>query len=31
LKLRVLGVGLIFSYGKDVRTGNNAFYTTVAR
>jgi hypothetical protein len=31
LKLRVLGVGLIFSYGKDLRTGNNAFYTTVAR
>jgi hypothetical protein len=31
LKFRVLGVGLMFSYGKDVRTGNNAFYTTVAR
>ena len=25
-KLRVLGVGLVFSYGKDLRTGNNAFY-----
>lgn len=26
LKLRVLGAGLAFSYGKDLRTGNNAFY-----
>ena len=26
LKFRVLGNGLIFSYGKDLRTGNNAFY-----
>jgi hypothetical protein len=25
-KLRVLGVGLTFVYGKDLRTGNNAFY-----
>jgi len=25
-KLRVLGAGLAFSYGKDLRTGNNAFY-----
>jgi tetratricopeptide (TPR) repeat protein len=25
-KLRVLRVGLVFSYGKDLRTGNNAFY-----
>jgi tetratricopeptide (TPR) repeat protein len=25
-KVRVLGVGLVFSYGKDLRTGNNAFY-----
>jgi hypothetical protein len=25
-KLRVLGIGLVFSYGKDLRTGNNAFY-----
>jgi tetratricopeptide (TPR) repeat protein len=30
-KLRVLGVGVVFSYGKDLRTGNNAFYTTVGR
>ncbi len=28
-KLRVLGVGVAFSYGKDLRTGNNAFYVTV--
>ncbi|MGA7339090.1 MAG: tetratricopeptide repeat protein [Terracidiphilus sp.] len=27
-KLRVFGTGLIFSYGKDLRTGNNAFYLT---
>ncbi len=26
LKLHVLGAGLAFSYGKDLRTGNNAFY-----
>ena len=25
-KVRVLGVGLVFSYGKDLRTGSNAFY-----
>jgi len=25
-KLRVLGVGVTFVYGKDLRTGNNAFY-----
>lgn len=31
IKIRVLGVGLIVSYGKDLRTGNNAFYTTVSR
>jgi hypothetical protein len=30
-KLRVLGVGVVFSYGKDLRTGNNAFFTTVMR
>src|SRR5262249_10417958 len=30
-KLRVFGVGLVFSYGKDLRTGNNAFFTTVMR
>jgi hypothetical protein len=29
-KLRVLGVGLVVFYGKDLRTGNNAFYTTVS-
>ena len=27
-KLRVLGVGLTFVYGKDLRTGNNAYYFT---
>src|SRR5450432_433697 len=31
MKVRVLGVGLAFSYGKDLRTGNNAFYTTLIR
>jgi hypothetical protein len=31
IKIRVLGVGLIVSYGKDLRTGNNAFYATVSR
>lgn len=30
-KLRVLGVGVAFIYGKDLRTGNNGFYATVAR
>ncbi len=30
-KLRVLGVGATFIYGKDLRTGNNAFYVTVSR
>jgi tetratricopeptide (TPR) repeat protein len=30
-KVRVLGVGVVFSYGKDLRTGNNAFYTTIER
>ena len=28
-KLRVFGVGVIFSYGKDLRSGNNAFYVTM--
>ena len=28
-KLRVFGKGLVFSYGKDLRTGNNAFYVTM--
>jgi hypothetical protein len=31
LKLRVLGVTAAFSYGKDLRTGNNALYTTIGR
>jgi tetratricopeptide (TPR) repeat protein len=31
LKVRVLGVGATFVYGKDLRTGNNAFYATVNR
>ena len=30
-KFRVLGVGLTFTWGKDLRTGNNAFYFTTAR
>jgi tetratricopeptide (TPR) repeat protein len=31
-KLRILGVGLTCTFGKDLRTGNNAFYVTaVAR
>jgi len=28
-KLRIFGRGLIFSYGKDLRTGNNAFYVSL--
>jgi hypothetical protein len=28
-KLRVLGVGVALSYGKDLRSGNNAFFATV--
>jgi hypothetical protein len=28
-KLNVLGVGVVLLYGKDLRTGNNAFYTNV--
>jgi tetratricopeptide (TPR) repeat protein len=31
VKLRLLGVSAVFSYGKDLRTGNNAFYATVGR
>jgi tetratricopeptide (TPR) repeat protein len=27
-KVRVLGVGVTFIYGKDLRSGNNAFYVT---
>jgi tetratricopeptide (TPR) repeat protein len=30
-ELKVLGVGVILLYGKDLRTGNNAFYATVGR
>jgi len=30
-KIRVLGVGMTFVYGKDLRTGNNAFYFTAGR
>jgi hypothetical protein len=28
-KVRVFGVGFAFSYGKDLRSGNNAFYVSV--
>jgi hypothetical protein len=31
LKFSVLGVGATFTYGKDLRTGNNAFYATTER
>ena len=30
-KMRVLGVGVTFAYGKDLRTGNNAFYFIAGR
>jgi len=30
-KLRVLGVGVDFTYGKDLRTGRNSFYAVLAR
>jgi Tetratricopeptide repeat len=30
-KLKVLGVGVALVYGKDLRTGNNAFYVTLGR
>jgi hypothetical protein len=30
-KLRVFGSGVVFSYGKDLRSGNNAFYVTVLK
>jgi len=30
-KLRALGVGVTFIYGKDLRTGNNAYYFTAGR
>ncbi|HET7872356.1 MAG TPA: hypothetical protein VFL42_07575, partial [Terriglobales bacterium] len=29
--MRVLGLGMTFVYGKDLRTGNNAYYMTVSR
>ena len=28
-KVRVFGVGVVFSYGKDLRSGNNAFYVSM--
>ncbi len=28
-KLRIFGSGLVFTYGKDLRTGNNAFYVSL--
>lgn len=31
LKIRVLGVAAAFTYGKDLRTGSNAFYVTLSR
>jgi hypothetical protein len=31
VKFSVLGVGVTFTYGKDLRTGTNAFYATTAR
>lgn len=31
VKLQVLGVGLVFSYGKDLRSGANAFYARLGR
>jgi tetratricopeptide (TPR) repeat protein len=30
-KFSVLGVGITFTYGKDLRSGNNAFYVTTTR
>jgi tetratricopeptide (TPR) repeat protein len=30
-KVHILGVGMTFVYGKDLRTGNNAFYFTAGR
>lgn len=30
-KLRVFGTGVVFSYGKALRSGNNAFYLTLLR
>ncbi len=31
LKVRVFGEGLVFSYGKDLRTGNNAWYAELLK
>lgn len=31
LKLRLLGAGLTFTYGKDLRSGNDTFYVTASR
>ena len=28
-KLRILGVGVVLTYGKDLRSGNNAFFADV--
>jgi len=28
-KVRVFGIGMAFSYGKDLRSGNNAFYVSM--
>ena len=30
-KLRVFGSGVVFSYGKDLRSGNNAFYVALLK
>jgi tetratricopeptide (TPR) repeat protein len=30
-RVRILGTGVAFSYGKDLRSGNNAFFVTVTR
>jgi tetratricopeptide (TPR) repeat protein len=30
-KLRVFGSGVVFSYGKDLRSGNNAFYVSLLK
>jgi tetratricopeptide (TPR) repeat protein len=31
IKLGVFGTGVVFSYGKDLRSGNNAFYLTMLK
>jgi hypothetical protein len=31
LKVTVLGVGAVFTYGRDLRTGTNAFFATLAQ